>query len=148
MEAAVNAFGARRRSVWRPLRRALSRHPLASLSLVAAFAAFVLFGGLLIDDSTRFDGRAGHERTVAPWMSPRYVGRAWDLPAHEVLRLMEIDDAGPGAAPRTVGDALALTGLTLGELRARLEASREGAPHGGNRSEGERLGDDVEGRGR
>lgn len=106
----------------RRLLRLWTLAPVATVLLVLALAATLLFGlrsVLLWHD--RHD-RIVREQPVAAWMTPGYVAHSWQLPRQVVIETLALDPkAGP---PReTLADLAEERGVPVDSLIAELEAA-------------------------
>ena len=116
------------------LRFLFRKHPLPTALLGVALAALAWFGFGLVREAMYFSDPAHREQDLALWMSPRYVGKSWDLPPEVIIRIMELE---PDHKQRTLEDVTQHLGITLDELQARVEAAkaeqraRHGGPDGG-----------------
>lgn len=97
------------------------RHRVALVVLVTALCAALWFGARLAREAVHFADPAHQRQTLEGWMTPRYVGRSWDLPPDVIMALMELQ---PGDGRRTLARIAAERGLTLAELEARVRAAR------------------------
>lgn len=103
----------------------LRRHPIASGLLVLAVAVLVIFAWQFAAQAIYFNDPTHQNPALELWMSPRYVGRSWDLPPPVVFDIMQMDhDTPPHDGPRTLTEVLSRTGLTLEELQARVESAK------------------------
>ena len=113
------------------LRFLFRKHPFPTVLLGAALAALAWFGFSLVREAMYFSDPAHREQDLAEWMSPRYVGKSWDLPPEVIIRIMELE---PDHKQRTLEDVTQHLGITLDELQARVEAAKaeQRARHGGS----------------
>lgn len=103
------------------LRFIFLRHHFAALLLAVALAAMVWMGTGFVREALYFADPAHQRQDLEPWMSPRYVGKSWDLPPEVIIAIMELE---PGRGRRTLADVSADLGITLDELRSRVEYAR------------------------
>ncbi|GAD56807.1 hypothetical protein [Limimaricola cinnabarinus] len=106
--------------VWR-------RHRLLGLITLVALVAALIFAVDFLAEAVYFADPAHRDRPVEPWMSLRYVERSWGLPRPILFEIIGHDGDTPReAVPRSVGQALRDTGMTLPEFQAMVEeAQRE-----------------------
>lgn len=103
------------------LRFLFLRHRFAALLLAVALAAMVWMGAGFVREAIYFADPAHQRQDLEPWMSPRYVGKSWDLPPEVIIAIMEIE---PGQGRRTLADVSADLGITIEELQKRVEYAR------------------------
>lgn len=103
------------------------KHRKASLALGAALVVLAIFVGEFASEAIYFANPGNQDRPLELWMSPRFVGKSWDLPKPVIFEIMQMDmDAPPKEGPRTLADVLVRTGMTLEELQNQVEtAERE-----------------------
>jgi hypothetical protein len=117
------------------LRFLIRQHPLPTALLVAALAGLLWFATSFVREVLYFSDPAHQQQDLALWMSPRYVGKSWDLPPEVIVRTMELQ---PDHAQPTLRDVINHLGITLEELQSRVEAAkaeddaRRAAHHGSN----------------
>jgi hypothetical protein len=115
------------------LRFLLRRHPVPTTLLGIALASLLWFATGFVREALYFSDPAHQQQDLALWMSPRYVGKSWDLPPEVIVRTMGLD---PDHAQPTLREVTAHLGISLEELQARIEAAkadedaRRAAQHG------------------
>jgi hypothetical protein len=99
------------------------------------------FASGFVREALYFSDPAHQQQDLALWMSPRYVGKSWDLPPDVIVRTMEL---APDNAQPTLREVTADLGISLDELQTRIEAAkaeeetRRAVQHGGDKGEGDR----------
>lgn len=99
----------------------LRRHPVPTALLAVALAGLIWFATGFVREALYFSDPAHREQDLALWMSPRYVGKSWDLPPEVIVRIMELD---PDHAQPTLREVTAHLGISLDDLQARIEAAK------------------------
>lgn len=99
----------------------LRRHPVPTAFLAAALAGLLWFATDFVRELLYFSDPAHQQQDLALWMSPRYVGKSWDLPPDIIVQTMELD---ADFAQPTLREVIANLGITLPELQARIEAAK------------------------
>lgn len=120
------------------LRFLVKRHPMPTALLVVALAFLVWFATAFVREALYFSDPAHQQQDLALWMSPRYVGKSWDLPPEVIVQTMELD--ADNAQP-TLKEVTADLGISLEELQVRIEAAKAEldalrTQHGGDRGKG------------
>lgn len=120
------------------LRFLLKRHPMPTALLAVALAGLVWFATSFVREALYFSDPAHQQQDLALWMSPRYVGKSWDLPPEVIVQTMELD--ADNAQP-TLKEVTADLGISLEELQARIEAAKaeleaRRSQHDGDRGDG------------
>jgi hypothetical protein len=106
------------------LRHLWRRHPIACAGFVAALAVIAFFAARFVAFSLYWADPAHREQPIEPWMTPRYIAHAWDLPAEEVMEALGVA-ARPDARPtlkEIARDRGVPVELVLEEARALVEA--------------------------
>lgn len=103
------------------LRFLLKRHPVPTALLAVALAGLLWFATSFLREALYFSDPAHQQQDLALWMSPRYVGKSWDLPPEVIVQTMELD--ADNAQP-TLKDVTAHLGISLEELQMRIEAAK------------------------
>jgi hypothetical protein len=98
------------------------RHPVPTALLALALAALIWFATGFVREALYFSDPAHRQQDLALWMSPRYVGKSWDLPPEVIVTTMDLQPDNVQPTLRQVIDHL---GITLEELQARIEAAKE-----------------------
>ena len=116
----------------------LKRNPVATLLLAAALAALLWFSTGFVREALYFSDPAHQKQDLATWMSPRYVGKSWDLPREVIIETMDLQ---PDNAQKTLKDVLDHLGITLEELQTRIEEAkvRDGGGEDGSVAGGEKA---------
>jgi hypothetical protein len=95
----------------------LTRHPLPAAVLVIGLAGLSWFGVRFVSELLYFSDPAHQEQSLAPWMSPYYVAKSWDLPHEVIIREMQLE---PDHKQPTLADVVEHMGITLPELEVRI----------------------------
>jgi hypothetical protein len=103
------------------LRFIFLRHRIAALLLAVAMAAIVWMGAGFVREALYFADPAHQRQDLEPWMSPRYVGKSWDLPPEVIMGIMDLE---PGEGRQTLADVSAELGISLDELQRRVAYAR------------------------
>lgn len=103
------------------LRFLLTRHPLPTAVLVVGLAGLGWFGARFVSELVYFSDPAHQEQTLAPWMSPYYVAKSWDLPREVIIREMQLE---PDHKQPTLADVVEHMGITLPELETRIRKAK------------------------
>lgn len=103
------------------LRFLVKKHPLPTTVLAVALAGLIWFATGFVREAMYFSDPAHRQQTLALWMSPRYVGKSWDLPPEVIVRIMELE---PDHKQRTISDVLSHLGISLEDLQQRVEAAK------------------------
>jgi len=98
----------------------LVRHSLLSVLMACALAGAGWFAWSFVQEARYFADPAHHEQPLEPWMSPRYVGKSWDLPPETIVRIMALEQ---NHAQPTLAHVTAHLGITLPQLEARVRAA-------------------------
>jgi len=99
----------------------ISRHPVISVLLAVSVAGLVWFGVGVVREAIYFAQPEHQQQDLEPWMSPRFVGKSWDLPPPTIVRIMELE---PDQAQPTLRQVTAHLGISLGELQDRVETAK------------------------
>lgn len=99
----------------------LTRHPLPTAVLVIGLAGLSWFGVRFVSEILYFSDPAHQEQSLAPWMSPYYVAKSWDLPREVIIREMQLE---PDHKQPTLADVVEHIGITLPELEARIRKAK------------------------
>lgn len=99
----------------------MRRHPVAVVLLVVALAGLIWFAAGLIGDAHRIRGPRPTQPDLQGWMSPRFVGKTWDLPPDTIVAVMELE---PDHKQHTLDDVTRHLGITMADLQARVEAAK------------------------
>jgi len=59
---------------------------------------------------------------IQPWMTPRYVGRGWDIPRNEMVQLLGLPPKGEYRRRLTLEDIAEDQGIAVEELINRINA--------------------------
>ncbi len=96
----------------------------ALLAFAVALVALGVFGVRTFASAVYWYDPAHQDQPLAPWMTPRYVAKSYDLPPSIMREALMLAPDGP---PRRIRlDRLALEkGVTLEVLQARVEAAAE-----------------------
>ena len=120
------------------LRFLFKRHPVPTTLLAVALAGLVWFATSFVREALYFSDPAHQQQDLALWMSPRYVGKSWDLPPEVIIQTMELkaDNAQP-----TLREVTADLGISLEALQLRIEAAKAEldalrTQHGGGQQDG------------
>jgi hypothetical protein len=97
------------------------RHRAATALLAVACAILIWFAAGFIRDAVYFSDPAHQRQDLAGWMTPRFVGKSWDLPPEVIIAIMELEPDHRRPTLREVTDHL---GITLDDLQARVEQAR------------------------
>lgn len=100
----------------------LTRHPLPTGVLVIALAGLTWFGARFVSELLYFSDPAHQQQSLAPWMSPYYVAKSWDLPREVIIREMQLE---PDHKQPTLADVVEHMGITLPELEARIRKAKD-----------------------
>ncbi len=103
------------------LRFLFLRHRFAALLLAVLLGAMVWMGAGFVREAIYFADPAHQRQDLEPWMSPRYVGKSWDLPPEVIIAIMELE---PDQGRQTIADVAAGLGITIEELQKRVEYAR------------------------
>lgn len=97
-------------------------HRLALVAFSVALAALGYFGVKTVSATIYWMDPAHQNQTLAPWMTPRYVGQSYHLPREVVLDALMMD---PDAPPRRVSlrDIASDNNVTLDDLQSRVDAA-------------------------
>lgn len=99
----------------------MTRHPLPTAVLVIGLAGLSWFGVRFVSELLYFSDPAHQEQSLAPWMSPYYVAKSWDLPREVIIREMQLE---PDHKQPTLADVVEHIGITLPELEARIRKAK------------------------
>lgn len=103
------------------LRFLFRKHPIAAGLLALCLAGLAWFTFSTVREAMYFSDPAHHEQTLEPWMSPRYVGKSWDLPPETIVRIMELE---PNFKQPTLRHVTEHLGITMDQLQDRVEAAK------------------------
>lgn len=113
------------------------KHPIAAGLLALCLAGLAWFTFSTVREAMYFSDPAHHEQDLQEWMSPRYVGKSWDLPPETIVRIMELE---PDFKQPTLRHVTEHLGITMAQLQDRVEAAKaeqeamrhgaHGPPHG------------------
>lgn len=103
------------------LRFLISKHPILALLFAISLAGLVWFGVGIVRDAIYFGDPAHQEQDLEAWMSPRYVGRSWDLPPEAIDSVMELE---PDQERATLREVTSRMGISLEELQSRIETAK------------------------
>ena len=93
-------------------------HRLLVLGFVLLLALSIFFAVGAIRQARDFD--VAQEQPIAPWMTPRYVARSWDVPRETMMEILGLEAGNPRR--RTLADIAAEQGVTVEDYIARIEA--------------------------
>lgn len=106
------------------LRHLWKRHPLATAGFVIALTVIAFFAVRFVAFSIYWADPAHRQQPVEPWMTPRYIAHAWDIPPDDVMEALGVT-AGTEARP-TLKEIARQRGVpvevVLEEARALIEA--------------------------
>lgn len=99
----------------------ITKHPV----LAAMFAMFLVgsiwFAYGFIREAVYFADRQHQQQQLEYWMSPRYVGKSWDLEPETIVRIMELE---PNHAQPTLRQVTAHLGISLRQLEVRVRRAK------------------------
>ncbi|MFP4303810.1 MAG: hypothetical protein ACLFP0_06060 [Rhodosalinus sp.] len=72
------------------LRHLWKRHPFATAGFVIALAMIAFFTVRFVAFSIYWADPAHRQQPVAPWMTPRYIAHAWDIPPEDVMQALGV----------------------------------------------------------
>lgn len=102
------------------------KHRLAGIIMFLALALLIYSAVDFATGARHFAKPIEQDRPIELWMSPRYVQRSWGLTKPVLFDIIQLDPSTkPREGPRTIRDVLALTGMTLEEFQAEVEAAQE-----------------------
>lgn len=106
------------------LRHLWRRHPLACAGFLIALAVIVFFTARFVAFSLYWSDPAHRQQPPEPWMTPRYIAHAWDIPPETVMQTLGVE---PRAGTRpTLKEIARRRGVpvevVLEEARALIEA--------------------------
>jgi hypothetical protein len=99
----------------------LKRHPVPTALLAMALVGLLWFATSFVREALYFSDPAHQQQDLASWMSPRYVGKSWNLPPEVIVQTMELDE---DFAQPTLKEVTAQLGISLEELQVRIEAAK------------------------
>jgi hypothetical protein len=103
------------------LRYLWAKQRVLALALLVALGGLGWFGWGAASDALYFADPEHQRQPLANWMSPRYVGKSWDLPREVIIEIMQLE---PDNKQKTLKDVTEHLGITLPELQARVEQAR------------------------
>lgn len=103
------------------LRFFFRKHPIATVLLLLCLGGATVFAVRFTREAIYFSDPAHQRQDLEGWMSPRYVGKSWDLPPGEIVRIMELE---PDHRQRTLDDVTAHLGISMEALQQRVEAAK------------------------
>ncbi len=95
--------------------------PVATVVLFLALAAAVVFGVRTAIFWYRHPDWDIQTQGVEPWMTPRYVARAWDLPFRDLLQAIEAP-VPPPDGPMSLEELADYRGVPLSQILAEVQA--------------------------
>ncbi len=99
-----------------------ANHKLAVTAFAAAVAVLCYFAFQTLSSTLYWMDPAHRDQDLAPWMTPRYVARSYQIPPRILAPALFLDQ---DAAPRrvSVGSIALQNEMTLDELQDRIEAA-------------------------
>ena len=97
-----------------------THHKIAVAALIVVLTAAGVFGIKSAQQMMYWSDPAKADQPLQGWMTPRYVGRSYNVPPEVVQRAFALDD--PGVPRRVSLETIAQShGVTLTELQAQLD---------------------------
>lgn len=117
------------------LHRMWAAAPVATVVLVVALSASVLFGVRAVGNWVYWNDPKHIDQPIMGWMTPHYVANSWDVPRRVMIEALALGDKDPkGRNLKRLAEA---QGIPLEELIARIETAidthRATAPAKGTR---------------
>jgi len=108
--------------MWHRINDIWTHHKLPALALVMVVAVAGVFGTRAISQMIYWSNPAKLEQPLQGWMTPRYIGRSYDVPPEVVQRAFDLESP---TIPhrRSLDKIMAAQGSTLETLQARLDAA-------------------------
>ena len=108
--------------MWKRTRYLWQHHRKALLALCVVLIATGVFGARTVRQIVYWSDPAKADQPLQPWMTPRYVGRSYDIPVEVVQAAFAID--APDQPHRVSLETIAREkGVTLEEMQAQLDAA-------------------------
>ena len=98
---------------------------IAVILLLISALALGVFAVRFVRVTVYFNDPRHIQEPLEPWMTPRYVGRSYDLPPEAARKLFRLDTGAEGRP--TMGRIARDMGLTLQELQALVRAEADKA---------------------
>ena len=98
------------------------RHPILGSLFLLAGAATALFAIRTALFLIVWSDPDRHRQRVEPWMTPRYVGRSWDVPRADIVALLDLPADATAGRRQTLDDIAAEAGVPVETLIAKIEA--------------------------
>lgn len=95
---------------------------------IAALIGLSAFALRAIDDTRYFNDPDRMEQPIEPWMTPKYVGRSFDLSREEFADILDLEER--DGKPPKMGEIAADKGMTLAQIETIIRdavAKREAA---------------------
>lgn len=100
------------------------KHRVIGLITLLALGFAIFFLADFAAEAIYFANPDNQNRPLEPWMSIRYVEQSWGLTKPIMFELIGYDvNTHHEAVPRSVGDYLIESGLTIEDFQARVEAA-------------------------
>lgn len=103
------------------LRRIWAAAPVATVVLVVALSASLVFGVRTIGNWVYWSDPEHIDQPIAGWMTPRYVAYSWDVPRPVMIEALDMGDENPER--RNLKRLAEAQGIPLQELIARIETA-------------------------
>lgn len=108
--------------MWHRIKDIWRHHKIAVMALVIVSTLAGVFGTRSVSQMIYWSNPARADQPLQEWMTPRYVGRSYSVPAEVVQRAFGLER--PDVPQRISLDAIMdAQGSTLEELQARLDAA-------------------------
>jgi hypothetical protein len=99
-----------------------AHHKLAVLALLVVITVAGIFGARSVSQMIYWSNPAKLDQPLQGWMTPRYVGRSYDVPPEVVQQAFGLEK--PSIPRRMSLDAIAAEqGMSMAELQASLDAA-------------------------
>ena len=101
-------------------------HRVIGLVTLAALCTALYFAADFAGEALYFANPANQNRPVEPWMSIRYVELSWGLTKPVMFEIIGYDvETPPDDVPRSVGEFLSESGLTMEDFQAQVESAQQ-----------------------
>lgn len=108
--------------MWHRLKDILTHHKLAATAFAVVLTIAGIFGGNAVSQMVYWSDPAKLDQPLQGWMTPRYVGRSYEVPPEVVQEAFALDR--PKEPRRMSLDSIAAAqGITIDEMQARLDAA-------------------------
>ena len=103
------------------IRFLIAKHSMLAALLVIVLTAAAWFAYSFVREAIYFSDRQHQQQKLELWMSPRYVGKSWEIEPETIVRIMKLEQ--DNAQP-TLRHVTAHLGISLQQLETRVRLAK------------------------